>query len=491
MKVERSRLERALNPRSVAVVGDKAPNYQWLSNLSEFRGPKYCVQLNTSDVAGIEAKGGQHFTSLLDIPGEIDLVVCAVPRQAAPQIAADAAAKGVGGLAMYTSGFEETAEELGISLQRRVEEICSAAGLPLIGPNCMGVYNRRLGVKFNAVQEAGEGGEVSIISQSGTHASGLAAGCQRLGVRVSRGISIGNAALLNESDFLEYLVDDEATPAVVMYLEGVKEGRRFFDALQRISRLKPVVVLRGGRASAGARAVASHTASLASDDSIWRAMLDQAGAISVDSIEDAADTVAALVHLPRSTSRSLALIAMTGGQSVAITDQFERAGFDVPELSEASYQALGEFFITIGGSYRNPLDASNTIGRETDNLQRILDILGADPHVAGGVAIELRSRGIEEGVERIDAQLEAIRTYQGATGRPVVALMPDGAAMGPMHQALIAAREHVGRSGVAVFPSFERGARAFARAVDYWRWREDIESEDGAITASGVRRALV
>lgn len=478
MNVDRARLHRALNPRSVVVVGDKGPNYQWLSNLSEFEGDVYSVQLDEKEIPGIVEKGIQNFSSITEVPGEVDLVICAVPRQVTPYIVADAVKKDAGGVAMFTSGFVETGEDVGRELQEKIVAMAREGGLPLVGPNCMGVYNRRLGVKFMAAQEKGapdEQGDLSVVTQSGTHGISLTAGSQTFGMRVSRTISIGNAAVLNEADYLEYLRDDPETPVIVMYLEGVRDGRRFAALLREVTRQKPVVIWRGGRTGAGARAAHSHTASLASDDAIWSALMRQAGAISVDSQEEAVDVAQALVRLPRSAARNLALIAMTGGQSVAITDQFARAGFEVPELSQASYDRLAEFFVTIGGSYRNPFDASSTIGRETDNLAKILDILGSDP-VIEGVALETQARDFEKSTERLDTQIELLRSYTERTGQPLVAILPEGGFGAATPGTLTDARVYVGRAGFPAYPSFARAAVALGRVRDYWAWRDEVEA---------------
>lgn len=472
MPVDRARLHRALNPKTVVVVGDKGPNYQWLSNCSEFSGGLYSVQLDEKELPGIEAKGVKNFRSLMEVPGEVDLVICAVPRNVAPLIIADAVRKQVGGVAMFTSGFVETTEPAGIELQGKIVAMATAAGLPVVGPNCMGVYNRRLGVKFMPQQEKGEGGAVSIVSQSGTHGIGMTIGSQRLGVPVARTISIGNAAVLNEADYLEYLLEDPDTPAIAMYLEGVRDGRRFFELLREGAKRKPVIVWRGGRTRAGARAVRSHTASLASDDAVWMSLVRQCGAISTESLEDTVETIAALVHTPRSSRKNLALVAMTGGQSVAITDQFERAGFEVPELSDSSYERLGAFFVTIGGSYRNPFDASSTIGRESDNLQKILEILAGDPAIEG-VAIELQTRDFDKSTERLDGMLALMRQYRGKTGQPVVALIPTGGGMGDQEEVGSRARVHVAKAGFPVFPSFRAGAQALGRVRAYY---EELEA---------------
>jgi acyl-CoA synthetase (NDP forming) len=472
MQVDRERLHRALNPRTVVVVGDKGPNFMWLTNLKEFEGQLYSVQVDEQQIKGIEERGVQNFTSLLDVPGDVDLVVCAVPRHVTPFVVGDAIKKGAGGISMFTSGFAETGEPEAAALQEKLVAACREAGMPLVGPNCMGVYNRRLGVKFSPAQEKGDGGDVAVISQSGTHGIGLTLGAQRVGVKVTRTISIGNAAVLNECDYLEYLMDDRESPAIVMYLEGTRDGRRFFELLREAAKRKPVVIWRGGRSQAGARAVRSHTGSLASDRAVWDALMRQTGAIPAGDLDDAIDLMAALVRTERPRGRKIALVAMTGGQSVAITDQFERAGFEVPELSQASYDRFKEFFITVGGSYRNPFDAASTIGRETDNLRKILEILAEDATIDGGVAIEMGARGFEQDPSRLQGQLDLLEEYRTKTGEPVVVMIPTGGAMAGDEEVVVRARHAASQRGFAVCPSFERGATALGRVVDYWNWRE-------------------
>ena len=471
MPADQERLGRLLNPRSIVVVGDKAPMYQWLDNQKEFTGQLYSVQVDPKDIAEIEKRGYTNFTSLLDVPGEIDLVICAVPRPVAPRIVADAAKKGVAGVSMFTSGFAETGEPEAIALQDKIVEIATAAGMPIVGPNCMGIYNRRLGVRFSAEQQQGEGGNVSVIAQSGTHSIGLSLGMQRLGIKVSRAVSIGNAAVLNEADYLEYLMHDDWTETIVMYLEGAKDGRRFFELLREATKTRPVVIWRGGRSEAGARAVQSHTGLLASSLTIWEAMVRQCGAIATASVDETLDVAAALAHTDAPRGRGIALIAMTGGQSVAITDQFSRAGFDVPQLSEGSYRQLAEFFNVIGGSYRNPFDAASTIGRESDNLRKILEILRQDPAIDGGVAIELGG-GPNRDPKRLDTMLDLLEDYRTQTGQPVVTLMHEGGVMGGGVQAVMEGRQKVAERGFAVFPNFERGATALGRVVDFYASRE-------------------
>ena len=469
MPVDPARLERMLNPRTLVVVGDKGPTFQWLTNQRQFTGDLYSVQVDEKEIEGIEEKGFTNFTSMADVPGEVDLVICAVPRQIAPMIIADAIKKGVGGVSMFTSGFAETGEPEGVELQRVITEMALEAGLPIVGPNCMGLYNRRLGVKFTADLEQGEGGEVSVIAQSGTHTIGLTMALQAAGIKVSRGISMGNAIILNECDYLEYLLADEHTSAIAMYVEGTKDGRRLFELLRAARGKKPVVLWRGGRSQAGVRAIHSHTASLASSGEVWAGLLRQVGVIAVETGDEVVDTISALVNTRPSTGRRLGLVAMTGGQSVAITDQFERAGFTVPELSQSSYDRLAEFFTIIGGSYRNPFDAASTVGREQENLEKLLDILADDPAIDGGIAIELRTQRYDEDPQWLDATLDLLHRYRERTGQPVITLVPTGGVMsaGGASEAAAQASEAIGERGFALYPSFQRGAQALDRVVSY------------------------
>ena len=472
MPVDQQRLHRTLNPASIVVVGDKAPNYGWLKRQSNFSGPLYSVQVDPTEIAAIEALGFTNFTSLDAVPGDIDLLICAVPRNIAPRIVADAVKRGVNGMAMYTSGFAETGEADAIELQRRIVEMAHESGLAMVGPNCLGIYNRRMGVKFGDDQEFGEGGSIAIAGQSGTNTGGLLSGMQRLGIKVGRAISFGNAAVINECDYLEYFMNDPLTEVVVMYIEGVREGRRFFDLVRQAAKTKPVVLWKGGQTPAGARAVQSHTASMASANAVWDALLRQSNTIGTGTMEETLDVASVLANTSAPKGRGVALIGMNGGQAVALSDQFSLAGFQVPQLSEASYTQLAEFFMTVGGSYRNPFDAASTMRREDDNLQKILEILAQDGAIDGGVGLELGARDLEtDNAQELDRILELLDGYRKKTGQPIVALMHEQGGGEGGAEAMVRARKYVGSKGFAVAPSYARGAAALGKVVTYFEER--------------------
>jgi acyl-CoA synthetase (NDP forming) len=224
------KLERAFNPATVAVVGDKkASDYLWLRNLKDFQGKAYSVQIDPNELPGIAELGVSNFPSLLDIPEPIDYVIVAVPREIAPRILADCAKKDVGGITLFTSGFAETHTEQGRQLQDVIVKMAHEADLALIGPNCMGIYNPKLGLRNGgADQYVGESGSVGFIAQSGTQAVGFSMLGYQEGVLVSKAVSYGNGVVLDSTDYLEYFANDDNTEIIGMYMEGVKDGRRFF-----------------------------------------------------------------------------------------------------------------------------------------------------------------------------------------------------------------------------------------------------------------------
>jgi acyl-CoA synthetase (NDP forming) len=470
-------LKRALAPRTVAVVGSKkADGYMWLRNYSTFGGKVYSVQIDPNEIPGIEAMGVPNFSSLTEIPDEIDYVMLAVPRQVAPRVMADCAKKGVGGAALFTSGFAETGEEEGSRLQDELLRIAREGDVALIGPNCMGLYNRRLGVRQSAEQAAGEGGEVGFISQSGTHAINFGLVGEQHGVRVSTSISIGNAIVLDVPDYLDYLADDAETKVIAMYMEGVKDGRRFVESLRRAASMKPVVIWKGGVTDAGARATASHTASLATSHAVLSALVRQCGAVTADSLEDTIDAVKALLYAKPGTGTRMGLMAMTGGQSVVITDAFVNAGLEVPRLTEASYEQLRSFFNIIGGSYQNPLDMGGTIGfgGSAATLQRLFDVLDADANV-DAIAMDLASgfmvRRWQMDPGSLDAMLDGLVAHQERSSKPFVTVLQPG----HVEDVMIGVRKRVQERRLAVFASFERAARSLRRAVEYHRFRAGMD----------------
>ena len=470
-------LWRAFHPRAVAVVGDKqATGYMWLKALKGFRGPLYSVQVDPRELPGIEALQVSNYTQLQEVPEAIDYVMAAVPRAVAPRIMADCIEKDVGGVSFFTGGFAESGEEEGIRLQEALAEMARSSKVALIGPNCVGIYNPRLGLRQSPEQTA-DGGPVGFISQSGTHCTRFTLAGPVHGVGISKAVSFGNGAALEAADYLEFLAQDPETRVIAMYVEGVRDGRRFFRLLRETTPQKPVVIWKGGQTEAGGRAAASHTAALAMAPPVWQAAIAQAGAIGADSLEEAIDITKALLYLKPSSGPRVALLAMTGGQSVAIGDAFAAAGLSVPPFSDASYARLAAFFITLGGSYRNPIDAAGTVmggwGGDPQNLHHILEVLGDDESTDALVLelnLMLNGRRWQREPEILQKILDDLAAFREDCPKPFLIV-----AQPVQHEELATqVREQAARRGIPAFAGFHQAARALRKVVDYYRFRSEV-----------------
>ncbi|MFZ0887918.1 MAG: CoA-binding protein, partial [Candidatus Binataceae bacterium] len=466
-------LTRAFDARTVAVIGDKRANgYLWLRAMGRFTGKLYSVQIDPNEIAGIEAMGVTNYKSLAEIGEHIDYAVSAVPRNVAPRIVSDCVANHVGSISLFTSGFTETGEEIGAGLEAELVRIAAASDLALIGPNCMGLYNPALGLCNFPDEKIGEAGDVCFISQSGTHTINFCLQAPPRGIRVNKAASIGNAAVLAAADYIDLMADDPATRVIGMYIEGARDGRRFFESLRRAAARHPVVVWKGGVTEAGARATFSHTGSLATPAKTWSAMVSQAGAVEVASLDGMLDAVELLSRGRRADGHRVGLVAMTGGQSVVITDTFASAGLEVPALSPASYEELKGFFNIIGGSYRNPLDAGGTIGmgHHQGNLDLILDILERD-RVIDAIVLEvatgLRAARWVAHEEEMVALLDKLAEF-GRRSAKTFAIVLHAAHV----ETIVARGKQLARErGLVVFDSFERAAAALRVAADYRQGR--------------------
>ena len=221
------RLQRLLNPRVVAVVGDqRASGYRWLESLKTFHGRLYSVQGDAAEIPGIQERGIENVAGIAKIPEPVDYVVCAVPPKTAPAIVTDCIQAHVGGVALCTAGFAETADDVGIRLQDEIVTLARQGGLPLLGPNCLGLHIPRLGLRFSPQQPHGLSGSVGFITQSGSHGLNFSLEAAAGGVYCSALIAYGNGSVLDAADFMDGLAHDPDTRVIGLYIEGTRDGRR-------------------------------------------------------------------------------------------------------------------------------------------------------------------------------------------------------------------------------------------------------------------------
>jgi acyl-CoA synthetase (NDP forming) len=252
-----------------------------------------------------------------------------------------------------------------------------------------------------------------------------------------------------------------------MYLEGVKNGRRFFKVLKEVAARKPVVIWKGGRTQEGNRAIASHTGSLAVPQGIWDAAVKQCGAIRVTEMEELIDTLKALLYLPPVHGDRVGVAGGSGGESVAIADIFAEAGLKVPLLTQKSYDEFATFFSLIGAGYRNPIDQG---GANRKEMKRILEILERDGNVDNLVLLAMvGSPFLHPG--QIESDADSLLDIRQKTSKPVMAVVPASTPQEVRKASDITQKFQDG--GVPAFPSIKRGANALRNALDYYNLRSN------------------
>ncbi|MDA7941820.1 MAG: acetate--CoA ligase family protein [Nitrosopumilus sp.] len=345
-----------LSPRSIAVIGASdrkgAVGTVITSNIMRgFRGRVYPVSRSRKTVFKKKAYG-----SVLDIPGGVDMAVVVVRNTLVPAVLEECGRKGVRGAVVITAGFKEVDEE-GARREREVAAIAAKYGMELVGPNCLGVMNLDPAVMMNStfLKVTPKSGSIALVSQSGAICAALVEDASAQGIGFSAVVSLGNKASTSEVDVLRMLADHPRTRVVVMYLEDMGDGPGFMAECRRVTREKgkPVLVLKSGRSPEGAKAAMSHTGALMGSDEAYDALLRQAGAIRVDTMEELFDYATAFSKQPL-PSGGLAIVSNAGGPAIISTDACSKAGLGLADIS--SVRKKIDAVIPPWGSSRNPVD---------------------------------------------------------------------------------------------------------------------------------------
>ncbi len=331
-------LDLFFRPRGIAVIGasrdPSSVGYVIVQQLKKrFRGYIYPVNPKYDEVLGLRC-----YPSVKQVPDPVDLAVVAVRAPLVPKIMEEIGERGIRATIIVSGGFAEIGGE-GVELQKRVEEIAKKFGIRIVGPNCIGILDNDSGVDTFFLPEdrlaRPPKGAISIASQSGALLAMWIDWMAMKGLGVAKAVSYGNKIDVDEVDVLEYFADDPETKVVLLYVEGLRpgRGRKFIEAVRKVvSRGKPVIVLKGGRTSSGARAASSHTAAMASGYEIYRAVFKQTGVIEVDTMEEMFDVARAFLYSPLPRGRNLVIVTNAGGEGVLASDYAERYGLNVVQL---------------------------------------------------------------------------------------------------------------------------------------------------------------
>ena len=473
-------LDAVFSPSSVAIVGASDDLAKWggsaLRNILDggYAGRVYPVNPRAPELFGLKA-----YPSVDELPEPPDLVLVVVGGQLVQEVLEACVRRRARAVVVVTAGFAETGEE-GATVERDLGRIAREAGLTLIGPNCIGLMSneRDLFVTGFVVMRPPLA-DLSLISQSGSMGPIVVNTCEQRGVGLDKFLSVGNEADVSAFDVLDYLRDDRGTRCVMLYLEGVSDGRHFFDVARRTTAVKPVVVLRGGRTEAGGRAAASHTAALAGSGAVFEAAARQAGVVTCTSPGELVDLSACLAYLPLPRGRRVAVVTNGGGPGVLAADEVALNGLELAELPPGLMATLDELLPPFW-SHSNPLDLVTAgfgdVGlrvvellAECDAVDAVLALTFLGVPALRGATNDARSHGQYHGFgEWEERYLEHVVVLMEKTGKPIVNV--------PDHPVLGSILEYGDRYAPVILSS----PQAAARALDRMAWYADYRREGAA-----------
>jgi len=449
-------IDDLFHPRSVAVVGVprgmKAGKLFLLALLDQgFSGPIYPVQPHAEEIDGLKA-----YPSVSAIPGPVDLAIVLVSHDQTLPVIRECAAKGVKGVILFTAGYRELGTEEGLKKERELVEIARAAGMRLVGPNCMGLYAPGAGLAFFP-ELSRERGDIGLVSHSGSLANILCHYAPKLGLRFSKAVSLGNECDLTSADFFFYLGEDPDTRLIGAYIESVGQGTRLFTALRGAARKKPVILWKVGLTPEGARAASSHTGALGGAAEIWQGIVKQTGVIPVVGFEDWVDALVGFSFLNLPVGEQLAIVSGPGGLAVAAAEACATNGLKLAEINEETKALLREVIPPTGTSLRNPIDVGLTASLDLDIYIESTLRVAADPGVDGIVII-----GTALSAEMNRKYAEALVDTQRKIHKPFVVVGI------PIRDQSVG--EYFYAAGIPFFPSVERAMRTYARVHAYQKW---------------------
>jgi len=416
------------------------------------------------------------YPSVMDVPGPVDDVVVAVPAKAALSLLDDCAKKGVKSVHFWSAGFGETGKTEGAALQEEMLKRAEEGGFRIIGPNAGGILVMKNRFVWSDAPPKVQG-PIAFLSQSGGHSGFLPIIGASRGLFFSSIISYGNAIDVNECDILEYFMDDPDSEIIGSYIEGVREGRRFFDLLKKAAKKKPVVICKGGLTDAGKRATFGHTASMTGSATVFNTVCKQAGAIQVEDMDELRDVLVALRFVnPIPRGYGVLVMGQGGGASVWASDEIEKAGLKMPLLSSETQAELKQFLPEAGGIFTNPVDnnllfsakgiaATGRVLANVPEIDMFLFHLGFHPSSRWG------GKAVPSDRETLKPIIDALLETQQVSGKPVLIALGRALDMEGMKHFLTVQEAFV-EANLPVFYSLNQAARAMCHVVNWNRNKE-------------------
>ncbi|MCY3413857.1 MAG: acetate--CoA ligase family protein [Candidatus Heimdallarchaeota archaeon] len=457
-------LEYVFNPNSIAIAGvsrnENTIGRVLLRNLINygFKGQIYPIHPKINEMDGLTV-----YSRLTDISDDVDLLISIISRKYIMELVDDGILKGIKAMIIITAGFKEKDDE-GAKLEQQILEKTKKAGIRVIGPNSMGIFNA-FGQQVNAnfSPNVPKAGNISFISQSGAIGAVLMGYARELGVGLSKFVSVGNKMDVNINHLLPYLKNDNETHLITSYMESFSDPKHFITVARETALEKPIIMVKSGSTSRGSTAAASHTGALASADNLVDSVLRRAGVVRVESIRDLIDTSMMFLRAPLPKGRNVAVVSNAGGPGTMATDSLIKNGLTVNDLSDNTYERL-RAILPLEASIANPIDILPSAGIQgyKDTVEIVLDDDGIDivfvlflPPVVATIDEEL---GIIDEVAK-NSEKPVIVCYIGDHGD-------------------IERNPHL---SYPVYPYPEKAVQVLRYFCEYAEWKQKIEIDDGLL----------
>jgi acyl-CoA synthetase (NDP forming) len=451
-------------PRGIIIVGARrSPGFGFILPLAMQR-QGWGDRIYLVNPAGGELHGLPLHKSIADVPAGPDLAVVIVPAPVVPQALTEIGERGIKHVIIESAGFTEIGEK-GKELQDKAKETAAHYGIRVIGPNCVGVINtaNRLST-VEVVDEAFTPGPVAVIAQSGVFGNILLDGLYQKGLYISKAVTLGNRMDVNECEVLDYLHQDPDTRVIMMYLEGAADGKLLRYTLDRVTRDKPVLVLKSGRTGAGRQATASHTGSMSGEDELYEAVFRQSGAIRARSLDELVDMARVFSTQPLPSGKRLGIATSSGSLGALATDAAIEAGLELPSLDPVSVEKVRSV-APQWMNVRNPLDVGPS-GQFLPAMTALLE----DPHIDMVLSIAVMPFAVfrefmQRGISVKDWLGAAPELRNRAPHKPVIMCsIGDRGFVSDLDEAI--------GPDVPVLTSPESAARALAALYDYRAMRD-------------------
>ncbi len=451
-------LDSLFCPSSVAVIGASRESGKVgntiLNNIinSQFEGKIFPINPKTDIIHGLKC-----YDSILNVPQDVDLAVIVVPGKHVLPLLEQCHKKNVGAAIIISAGFKEVGKE-GAKLEMELVRKAKEYGIRILGPNCLGLINTSCPIDASFSPTLPDSGSISFISQSGALGTSVLDWAKYSNIGISKFVSLGNKSDISENDCIQFMKDDESCNVITAYLEGVKDGREFIDICSQVSKKKPIIVVKAGNTSAGAKAVSSHTGTLAGSGAAYTASFKQSGIIRANTIKNLFDYANTFANQPLPNGKKVAIITNAGGPGIMATDACENHNISLASLDKETIEKLKEFLPGAANFY-NPIDVLGDAG--PDRYQKTLETVLRDENVNAAIVI-LTPQTVTQPYETAQAIVEEWKDINEKV--PLICCFMGGAAVKRGIQ-------YLGEHGIPNYDIPETAVEALNAMIEYNEWK--------------------